>query len=175
MTKNDIEICYSFFGDKMKKLYFAILIMFIVVVLLSLFYLRNNVMISESSKISYVEDNDIIGSIKIDSIKLSNLLLQGLDNKYYLNHNYLKEIDDNGEIYLDYRGDLSNNKHAIIYSNMQNIYNYNNIKENDKIEIFYLYKLICYKVINTNKNDNLELRIINKKDVRRIYAKKVKC
>lgn len=175
MTKSDIEICYSFFGDKMKKINIIIIVVFIIVLILSLLYLKNNVMISESSNISYIEDNDIIGSIKIDSIKLSNILVQGLDNKFYLNHNYLKELNDYGEIYLDYRGDLFNNNHPVIYAKMKNINNYNNIKANDIIEVFYLYKNICYKVINNNKNRNLEIRIIDEKNVKKIYAKKVEC
>ena len=174
MTKNDIVICYSFFGDKMKKIYVIILILFILIVLLSVFYIDNNVMISESN-ISYVDDNDIIGSIRIDSINYSNILLQGLDNNYYLNHNYLKEMDNKGEIYLDYQGDLINNNNPIIYSNIDNIKDINRIKINDKIEVFYLYKLLCYKVINNSKNSNLELRIYDKNSIKKIYAKKFKC
>ena len=159
----------------MKKIYLIIVCLFILILILSCFYLKENVMISESYKLSYIEDNDIIGSIKIDSIKLSNLLLQGLDNNYYLNHNYLKELNDNGELFLDYQGDLFNDKNAIIYSKTDNIFDYNNIKNNDKIEIFYLYKSLCYKVINNKKNNNLEIRIINDKIVKKIYAKKVDC
>jgi len=159
----------------MKKIHFAIFVLFIIVLLLSLFYLKNNTMISESNSISFVEDNDIIGSIKIDSIKLSNLLLQGLDNNYYLNHNYLKELSDNGEIFLDYQGDLINDNNAIIYTKINNINGIKNIKFNDKIDIFYLYKTICYKVNNTKKSSNLEIKIISEKDTKNIYAKKVKC
>ena len=158
----------------MKRMYLVIFIMFIVVLLLSIYYFNNNVMISESN-ISYIDDNDIIGSIKISSINYSNILLQGLDNKYYLNHNYLKEINDNGEVYLDYQGDLINNNNPIIYSNINNIKDINKIKINDRIEVFYLYKLICYKVINNNKNSNLELRIIGNNIIRKIHAKKIKC
>ena len=174
MTKNDIVICYSFFGDKMKRIYLLIFIMFIVVILLSIYYFNNNVMISESN-ISYIDDNDIIGSIKISSINYSNILLQGLDNKYYLNHNYLKEINDNGEVYLDYQGDLINNNNPIIYSKINNIKDINKIRINDKIEVFYLYKLQCYKVINSSKNKDLEFRIYDDNNIKKIYAKKIKC
>ena len=149
--------------------------MFIIVILLSLFYLKNNVMISESNSISYIEDNDIVGSIKIDSIKLSNLLVQGLDNNYYYDHNYLKQQSKSGEIFLDYQGDLINNNNAIIYTKVDNINNIGSIKDNDKIEIFYLYKMLCYKVNNSKNNKDLEIRVINNKKVEKIYAKKVKC
>ena len=159
---------------KLKKIYFVIFILLIVVFILSCLYLKNSVMISQSS-ISYVDDNDIVGSIKIDSIKLSNLLLQGLDNRYYLNHNYLKKENENGEIFLDYQGDLFKNNNAIIYSKFDNIPNISDIKSDDKIEVFYLYKTICYKVLEKSKNYNLELRIINKKTIDRVYAKKVNC
>ena len=93
-------ICYSFFGDKMKifkNINFLIIIILIMVILLSMFYLKNNVMISESSKVSYIDDNDIIGYIRIDKNNINKYLLQGLDNQYYLNHNYLKNYDENGE------------------------------------------------------------------------------
>lgn len=131
-------------------------------------------MISQS-EISYVDNSDIIGSIKIDKINLSNILLQGLDNTYYLNHNYLKEKDKKGEIFLDYQGDLFNNKKAIIYANIDNIRNYSDIKTHDKIEVFYLYKTLCYKVISKPKNSDLVIRIIDAKNIENIYAKKVNC
>ena len=149
--------------------------MIVVVLLLSLIYLKDNVMISESNNLSYVDDNDIIGSIKIESINLSDILLQGLDNKFYLNHNYLKNIDNNGEIYLDYEGDLINNNNAILYSKSNKVNNYNKINKNDKIEIFYLYKTLCYKVINSKKNSNLVIKIVDNISNNNIYAKKIKC
>ncbi len=169
------EICYSFFGDNNMKRNIVIIIMIIIVLLLSLLYLKNNVMISENSNLSYVDDSDIIGSIKIKSIDLSNILVQGLDNNYYLNHNYLKELNNYGEIFLDYQGDLINNNNPIIYSNINNMNNIINIKTNDIIEIFYLYKSLCYKVINSKKNSNLELRIFEKNNINKYFAKKIKC
>ena len=159
---------------KLKRIYFVIFILLIVVFILSCLYLKNSVMISQSS-ISYVDDNDIVGSIKVNSINYSNILLQGLDNKYYLDHNYLKQKEKKGEVYLDYQGDLFNNNNAIIYSKIDNFSNYKDIKENDIIEIFYLYKTLCYKVIEGSKKNNLEIRIINKSMVEKIYAKKVVC
>lgn len=131
-------------------------------------------MISQS-EISYVDNSDIIGSIKIDKINLSNLLLQGLDNTYYFNHNYLKEKDKKGEIFLDYQGDLFYNKKATIYTNIDNVKNYNNIGTDDIIEVFYLYKTLCYKVINKPKKSDLVIRIIDAKNIEKIYAKKVNC
>ena len=149
--------------------------MFIIVLLLSILYLKESVMISESNKISFIDDNDIIGSIKIDDINLSNLLLQGLDNKFYFDHNYLKKEDEKGEIFLDFRGDLANNNYPIIYAKNSVFNEINNIKIDSKIEIFYIHENICYKVISNKNTYDLEIRVVDKKNVKKIYGKKIKC
>lgn len=171
-------ICYSFFGDKMKifkNINFLIIIILIMVILLSMFYLKNNVMISESSKVSYIDDNDIIGYIRIDKNNINKYLLQGLDNQYYLNHNYLKNYDENGEIFLDYEGDLLNDKNSIIYSKVNNFNDINSLINDDIIEIIYINNKLCYKVNNNKNNSNLVIKIIGKNKVKKIYAKKIKC
>ena len=132
-------------------------------------------MVSESQKISFTEDNDIIGSIKIKSINVSNILLQGLDNEFYLEHDYKKNINSNGEIFLDYQGDLLNDNNTIIYSKKNNLKGINNIKVSDKIEIYYINKTICYKVIGNSRKNNLEIRVINGPKINIIFAKKVNC
>ena len=132
-------------------------------------------MISESSNISFINDSDIIGSIKIKSINFSNILLQGLDNEYYLEHDYKKNTNSNGEIFLDYQGDLINNKNTIVYSKKNNLKGINNIKDGDKIEIYYINKTICYKVINENQKSTLEIRVISGQKTKKKFAKKVKC
>lgn len=159
----------------MKKIYIVIIVLFLIVVLLSCLYLKEDVMISESSNISFINDSDIIGSIKIKSINFSNILLQGLDNEYYLEHDYKKNTNSNGEIFLDYQGDLINNKNTIIYSKKNNLKGINNIKVSDKIEIYYINKTICYKVINKNQKSTLEIRVISGQKAEKIFAKKVKC
>ena len=172
------NICYSFFGDNMKifkNMNFLIIIMFIFVLLLSLLYLKESVMISESSSISFIDDSDIIGNIKIESINLNSKLLQGLDNTFYFSHNYLKTSSRKGEIFLDYQGDLINNNNAIIYSNVDNFKDINMLNNNDIININYLDNLICYKIINNKKNSNLNIKIIDKSKKINIFAKKVNC
>ena len=46
-------------------------------------------------------NNDIIGGIEITGTNISYPVLQGQDNKYYLNHNYKKEKVTGGSIFLD--------------------------------------------------------------------------
>lgn len=145
------------------------------VLLLSLVYLKDNVMISESQNISYVDDSDIIGYINIKSIGLFDNLLQGLDNSFYLSHNYLKEYDKKGEIYLDYQGDLLNNNNSIIYANINKFINLKNIDINDKINIYYINDLLCYKVVKSKKDSNLELKIYDNNKKISIFAKKIAC
>ena len=171
-------ICYSFFGDNMKifkNINFLIIIVFIMVLLLSLFYLKNDVMISESTSISFIDDSDIIGNINIESINLNAKLLQGLDNTFYFSHDYLRANNESGEIFLDYQGDLLNDNNPIIYSNIDNIRNINDVNINDKIKINYLNNLICYEIIDGKKNNNLNIKIVDKTKKINLYAKKAKC
>ena len=129
-------------------------------------------MISESSVISYKDD--IIGYINIESIHLTSNLVQGLDNTFYLSHNYLGNESESGEIFLDYQGDLLNNNNAIIYSKINNIRDAYFLNKGDKIEILYLKNRLCYE-ITYNKTNDLLLKIYNKNNTLNIFAKKIAC
>ena len=172
-------LCYSFFGDKMKifkNVGLLISIAFIIVLIFGYFYLKNQVMISESVSLNV---DDIIGYINIDSINLTNNLMQGYDNDYYLNHDYLKKDSLKGEFFLDYEGDLINNNNSIIYSKVDNIINYNNLKIGDKIEVLYLKDKLCYQIIDFNskklKNYDLLIKIYDKNIKFNILSKKIMC
>lgn len=75
--------------------------------------ISNNVNKLEIYKKQYNND-DIIGSIKIDGTKIDSLLVKGKDNDYYLNHGVNGKYDEKGTIYVDYRTPL-NSKQINIY------------------------------------------------------------
>ena len=68
--------------------------------------ISNNVNKLEIYKKQYNND-DIIGSIKIDGTKIDSLIVKGSDNKYYLNHSIDKKYNKIGTIFVDYRTNLS--------------------------------------------------------------------
>ena len=69
----------------------------------------------------YFNNNDIVGTIKIDDTSINNFIVKGVDNKYYLNHSIDKKYDVKGSIFLDYRVDL-NSKQINIYGHNSNYY-----------------------------------------------------
>lgn len=58
---------------------------------------------------------DIKGILSIDGEKFNYPVVLGIDNDYYLNHNYYKREDKMGAVYFDYRADLENSKKILIY------------------------------------------------------------
>jgi len=54
--------------------------------------------------------------LKLSDTELSNPVYQSKDNKFYLNHNQLKESSNYGALFFDYRTNLSD-KNLVIYGN----------------------------------------------------------
>ena len=120
---------------KIKKL--KIIILFTIIILLvnltinELIINRNNynsqnellpTSLSNLTKINNVknlqdkyQNTDIKGILSIDKEELQYPVVQTLDNNYYLNHNYYKENDKLGSIYLDYRVDLNKSQKILRY------------------------------------------------------------
>ena len=82
--------------------------------------------INAESKINYEEivnnvkeeykNDDIVGILEINNTDYIVPLLQGLDNDYYLNHNFNKEYNIAGWIFADYRNKFDNtDKNIVIY------------------------------------------------------------
>lgn len=73
---------------------------------------------SKINKISNLQDKyqnpDIKGILSIEE-QFNYPVAQTIDNDYYLNHNYYKESDKLGSIYLDYRVNLETSKKILIY------------------------------------------------------------
>ncbi len=139
-------------------------------------YLKDNVKYSNSYEvISYSNDYEI-GSIKIPLLNVDRKLMQGLDNKYYLDHNYLNMDSNNGEFFLDTYGDLLNNNNSIIYSSTNNL-DVNNIRINDIVNIKYLDNDLCYKVLSINNNlkHDLIIKLLDRNKEYNIFLLKVEC
>ena len=124
---------------------------------------------------SYTNDYEI-GSIDINSINLHRKIMQGLDNKYYLNHNYLNMDSDSGEFFLDNYGDLMNNNNPIIYSNSSNL-DINGVRINDIVNIKYIDNDLCYKVLSINRKVNYDLiiKLLGNNKEYNIFLLKVDC
>lgn len=58
---------------------------------------------------------DIKAVLSIDNSDFSEIVVQSLDNDYYLTHNYAKEQAPLGAIFADYRVQLESEKKVLIY------------------------------------------------------------
>ena len=58
---------------------------------------------------------DAVGSIRIPGTNISNILVQGEDNSYYMDHSIDKSYNGNGSIFLDYRNKGLDDDNTIIY------------------------------------------------------------
>lgn len=66
-------------------------------------------------------NSDYKGWIKISNTNIDYPVVQGSDNKFYLNHDFNKKESDCGAIFLDYKNDIDKDKNIIIYGhNMKN-------------------------------------------------------
>ena len=53
----------------------------------------------------YAQNNDFVGWIKIDGTEIDYPVVQGDGNDYYLSHNFEKERESRGTIFMDYLSD----------------------------------------------------------------------
>lgn len=61
-------------------------------------------------------NTDTVGYIKVNNTNINHIVVKSTDNKYYLNHNFKKEKNRSGWIFMDYRNKLDgNDKNIIIY------------------------------------------------------------
>lgn len=105
------------------------------------------------------DNEDIVGIINIKGTDINEVILQGNDNEYYLNHNIYKKYDIKGSVYLDYRVDINNSKKKIIYSHnssnlkvpfktLDNYYDYDYYKEHSFIDIITEDNVLQYQIFS---------------------------
>lgn len=77
------------------------------------------------------QNEEMVGWITIPDTNIDQPVLQTTDNKYYLKHNFSKEEDSNGSIFLDARNQLDNgDKNLILYGhNMRSGLMFGGLKE----------------------------------------------
>ena len=148
----------------------------LIISLFGYIYLKDNILYSNSREVISYNAEYEIGTINIPSLSIQRKLMQGLDNKYYLDHNYLNMDSNNGEFFLDTYGDLINNNNSVIYSNVNNL-NINSININEIVRVSYLDNLLCYKVlsINSNISHDLIIKLIGNNKEYNIFLNKVEC
>ena len=62
------------------------------------------------------ENSDTVGYIKVNNTNIDYIVVQGKDNSFYLTHNFNKNYNVAGWIFLDYRNNVYNDdKNMIIY------------------------------------------------------------
>ena len=121
-----------------------------------------------------------VGWLKVNNTNIDYPVVQGTDNKYYLDHNYSFEEDNNGWVFMDYRDDSVNlSQNTIIYAHnryysgvmfgtLYKVYYsgwYNN-KQNQIIQFDTLYGEHKWKVFSIYKipktNDYLQVKFDSK-------------
>lgn len=70
----------------------------------------------------YYNNDDIVARLVIDDLKIYNLVTQSNNNDFYLNHNLYRESDNFGNIFMDYRNDLTTSKQINIYGHNSHYY-----------------------------------------------------
>ena len=66
-------------------------------------------------------NKDTVGYIKVNNTNINHIVVKTTDNKYYLTHNFKKEKNRAGWIFMDYRNKLDgNDKNIIIYGHNTN-------------------------------------------------------
>lgn len=79
-------------------------------------------------------NEQVVGWIKIEDTDINYPIVKAVDNNFYLNHNILKEVSQNGWIFMDYRNNEDfldkntvifghNIKSGIMFSDLKKIYN----------------------------------------------------
>lgn len=124
-----------------------------------------------------------VGWLSVPNTNINYPVVQGTDNKYYLNHNIFREDDKNGWVFMDFRNDINDlsdniiiyahNRYynGIMFGNIQNMmrYSYYTNPDNQIITLksmtnTYQYKIFSmYKVENTTDYLGVVFNTVEKK------------
>ena len=84
--------------------------------------LRNNIKINKEDKEYKVDfkslkeqNSDTVCYLKVSGTKIDYVVVKGEDNSYYLNHNFNKEYNSAGWIFMDYHNNLVDDRNIVIY------------------------------------------------------------
>lgn len=76
---------------------------------------KNNLPTIDFESIRKKYSKDIKGALRISDEKFEEIVFQGDDNEYYLNHNY-RNKKGNGEIFIDCNLDIDSSKIKVLYA-----------------------------------------------------------
>ena len=154
----------------MKKLYYLVIILFIISLISTSIILLNeknsykeskHIVLENYNEISLKEKYDtyrrmynneeIVGTITIPGTNINTLFVQTKDNKYYLSHNLQKEKTKLGAAFMDYRNSFedrqiniyghNSNKYDVAFKDLKSYLNNDFTKNND------FNKMLILKVI----------------------------
>lgn len=96
-------------------------------------------------------NNDIVGWIYFENIDINYPIVKGIDNNYYLNNTFKKNLNSSGSIFMDYRNNSEfKDLNTIIYGhNMRNGSMFGNLR---KLSDEELYRKNLYFWIITNES-----------------------
>ncbi|ELC8333277.1 class B sortase [Clostridium perfringens] len=127
--------------------------------------------------------------IKIDGTNIDFPVVQGNDNDFYLSHNFNKEKNFSGSIFIDSKNDINNDNNIIIYGhnmkddsmfaeinnfkieNFFNNYKYITIFKNNLKLTFEVFSV--YLVDEKKLESELKLKFSNKKDYKNYLQEQV--
>lgn len=79
-------------------------------------YIKMNLMDVDFSELKKTND-EVVGWIQVNGTNINYPFVQTSDNSYYLTHSFLKEENEAGWVFLDYRNNINNlDKNTIIYA-----------------------------------------------------------
>lgn len=104
-------------------------------------------------------NNDIVGLVRIPQTNINEIILQGTDNEFYLNHDINKKKTLAGSTYLDNRSTFKNGQKNIIYSHnsttlplpfheLENYYNESFYQNHQSIELEDDYGISKYQIFS---------------------------
>jgi sortase B len=133
-------------------------------------------------------NQDTVGWVKVNNTKIDYPVVQAKDNKYYLSHDFKKQKNSLGWIFMDYRNNPNDlNKNTILYGHNvkggimfgtvsqtfnQSYYNkesnnyitFNTVNYNMKWKIFSVYRI-------PETTDYLQYDFLSKEDYKKSYCK----
>ena len=123
-----------------------------------------NVASSESTKTEMQKlkeiNSDAVAWIKVNGTKIDHSVVKATDNKFYLDHNFYKEYNENGWAFMDYRNSGNfDDKNTVIYAHntdvmfasLRNVLNkdwYQN-KENRFIKVITEKETLTFEVFSS--------------------------
>lgn len=118
-----------------------------------------------------IEKNaDFVGWIKVPNTHINHPVVQGTDNAFYLNHNFDKQYDERGSVFMDCNSDaLLRSSNTVIHSHnyydttmFSELSQYDNIEFYKKTPVFefntvekkYLWKIYAVFITNASESED---------------------